>query len=99
MTDQIGTSFGEADQQRHDSSVRRGLGLLALATVVAGMVFASNEALHVSPVTAEPQIDSTATTAVPSGRAASPPVIVPAADFDPATLRPQQPAVGMPEHG
>jgi hypothetical protein len=79
--------------------MRRGVGLLALASLVAGVVFASGESIH----DASPVADTVpAAVGVHDGsgeRSSSPVIAVPASEFDPATLVPQQPAVGMPEHG
>lgn len=99
MTQRIDASFGEPAQRRRDTSVLRGLGLLALATVVAGMVFASSETFHVSAAGSDLRDVPVATPAAPPGRFSAPRVVVPTPDFDPATLRTLQPAVGMPEHG
>lgn len=98
MTDKMNSSFSNVNRRRGDSAMRRGVGLLALAMVVAGLVFASGESLRgSSPAEAGPS--AVGAHGNSAERGSSPAVAVPASEFDPSTLVPQQPAVGMPEHG
>jgi len=99
MTDELNSSFNHASPRRAASAMRRGVGRLALAMVVAGLVFASGESIHDASPVAAPGNAAVGAGAGFADRVSSPMAPVPASEFDPATLVPQQPAVGMPEHG
>ncbi|MGH6622763.1 MAG: hypothetical protein ACREBN_02270 [Burkholderiaceae bacterium] len=99
MTNELNSSVNPTGQKQRDSAMRRGVGLLALATVVAGLVFASGESMHGASPGAAPGPGAVGAYDSSAERVSSPGAPVPASEFDPATLVPQQPAVGMPEHG